>query len=92
MVTKNDLNMEQNILWKSYSILVWIIYLPLGLAFCAISIFQIAALVVTIIGIPSAIVIAKSIGTYFNPVNKVCVPVAVRDEMKRREANGYFNR
>jgi hypothetical protein len=26
------------------------------------------------VGIPVALVLAKTVGTYFNPINKICVP------------------
>jgi uncharacterized membrane protein YccF (DUF307 family) len=86
MVSKDDLNMEQNAAWRTYSTILWILYMPFGLIFCMLSIFQIVGLFVTIIGIPVAIVIAKSLPTYFKPVNKKCVPVAVREELERRQA------
>jgi hypothetical protein len=41
---------------------------------------------VTIINIPVALVIAKSLGTYLNPVNKLCVHSAVVEEIERRKA------
>jgi uncharacterized membrane protein YccF (DUF307 family) len=41
----------------------------------------------SIIGIPVALVIAKSLGTVLNPVNKVCVPAAVAEELERRKAS-----
>ena len=37
------------------------------------------------------IVIAKSIGTYFNPVNKKCVSQAVADELERRKAQAQID-
>lgn len=86
MVSKDDLNIEQNAAWKAYSTIVWILYIPFGLVLCVLALFQIVGLFITIIGIPVAIVIAKSLGTYFKPVNKKCVPVAVRDEIERRQA------
>lgn len=86
MVSKDDLNIEQNQAWKTYSTIVWILYIPFGLFLCILALFQIVGLFITIIGIPVAIVIAKSLGTYFKPVDKECVPVAVRDELQRRQA------
>lgn len=50
------------------------------------TIIQIVELFITIIGIPVALVLAKSLGTYFNPVNKICVPKAVKDELEKRNA------
>lgn len=85
MVSKNDLSIEQNQLWKSYSFIIKIIYFPFGLIFTLISILQIMGLCITIVGIPIAIVIAKSLGTYLQPVGKVCVPQAVANEITSRK-------
>lgn len=74
MVSKNTLNKKQNQLWKAYGFIVRIIYFPIGLVLAVVTIFQIVGLFISIIGIPTAIVLAKSLETYFNPVNKVCVP------------------
>lgn len=86
MVSKNDLNIERNSAWKAYSTVIMIIYFPFGLIFAIISIFQIVGMAITIVGIPVAIVMAKSLGTTLNPVNKKCVSVAIVDEMQRRKA------
>ena len=51
-----------------------------------VTIIQIALLFITIIGIPVALVLSKSLSTYFNPVNKICVPVAIRDEIEKENA------
>jgi uncharacterized membrane protein YccF (DUF307 family) len=72
MVSKTDSGEKQNPLWKAYGTLISIIWFPIGLFLCVVTIFQILALCITIIGIPMAIVLAKSLGTYLNPVNKVC--------------------
>lgn len=86
MVSKSDLNENQNTAWKAYSTIIMILYLPFGLLFCIVSVFQVAALFLSIIGIPAALVVAKSLGTYLNPVNKKCVASAVKDELERRSA------
>ena len=57
-----------------------------GLFITIITIFQIAFLFITIIGAPVALVLAKSLGTFFNPVNKVCVPKAQSEEISRRKS------
>jgi uncharacterized membrane protein YccF (DUF307 family) len=44
----------------------------------------------TIIGIPLSIIIAKSLSTYLRPDNKKCVPVEVRDELKKMKAQSYI--
>lgn len=86
MVSKSDLNIEQNVLWKSFSKIIMVIYFPFGLILAAVGIIQVLALCITIIGIPMAIIIAKSLGTYLNPVNKKCVPSAVAAELENRKA------
>lgn len=86
MISKSELGVEQNTLWKSFSLVVRIIYFPIGLILAIISIFQIVGLFISIIGIPAALVAAKGLSTTFNPVNKVCVPKAVEEELKLRKA------
>jgi uncharacterized membrane protein YccF (DUF307 family) len=86
MVSKNDLKIEQNPLWKGYSAMVMVVYLPFGVLFTVISVIQVAALCLTIVGIPVALVIAKSLGTILNPVGKQCVHAAVVEELEHRRA------
>ena len=86
MISKKDLNVDQNKLWQSFSFIVRILYFPFGLFLAIVTIFQIAGLFITIIGIPVALVLVKSLGTYFNPVNKTCVPKAVQNELEQRKA------
>jgi len=86
MVRKSDLDIKQNLLWKSFGIFVRILYFPFGLILAVVTLCQIVGLFVSIVGIPVAIVLAKSLETYFNPVNKICVPVAVTDEINHKKA------
>lgn len=92
MVNRSALKGQQNEVWKAYSVIVTVIYIPFGLILAIVCILQIAGLFVTLAGIPLAIVLAKSLGTFFNPVNKVCVPRAVADEISRRTAAGDVGR
>ena len=82
MVNKNTLSIEQNILWRTYSTIVAIIYFPFGLLLTIASVFQVIALFFSIIGIPVALVIAKSLGTFLNPVNKKCVDQNIFKEIQ----------
>jgi uncharacterized membrane protein YccF (DUF307 family) len=91
MVSKKDLNAMQNKYWQTFSLIVRILYFPFGLILATAAIFQIAALFITIVGIPVALVLAKSLGTFFNPVNKTCVPRAIKDEMERRKATAQID-
>ncbi len=86
MISKKDLKADQNKLWQTFGIIVRILYFPFGLFLAVVTVFQIAALFISIVGIPVALVLAKSLGTYFNPVNKICVPKAVADELDSRKA------
>jgi len=92
MVSKSELNVEQNKAWKAYSTIVMILYFPFGLFFTIVAVFQVIGLFISIIGIPPALVLTKSLGTYLNPVNKKCVPSAVTDELEGRKAQGYVNK
>jgi len=73
MVDKEVLNQRSNLAWEAYSFIVRIIYFPFGLILAIMTLFQIVGLCISIVGIPLAIILSKSLSTYFNPVNKVCV-------------------
>lgn len=89
MVSKSDLETitekERPRWWKIFALIVRILYFPFGL----INVILMACLAcvefVTIAGIPCALVYIKSLGTYFNPINKVCVPEVVAKEIQRRK-------
>jgi uncharacterized membrane protein YccF (DUF307 family) len=85
MVKKSELNIEQNKAWKAYSFIITVLYFPFGLFLTICAIFQVVLLCFTVVGIPVAMVVAKSLGTYLNPVNKKCVSSAVRTELDRRK-------
>lgn len=85
MVSKSKLNVEQNAAWKTYGTIVRILFIPFGLLFFLAGLCQAIALFMTIIGIPVALVVIKSLGTYWNPVNKKCVPAAVIADIERHK-------
>ncbi|MFW6046790.1 MAG: YccF domain-containing protein [Candidatus Woesearchaeota archaeon] len=86
MVSKKDAQIKENKLWKNYGIIIRIIYFPFGLILALITIIQIAGLFVSLIGIPVALVLAKSLRTYFNPVGKICIHRDVSLEIRARKA------
>lgn len=96
MVSVSDLGVSENPLWKAYSTIVMVLYLPIGLIMCIIQLFQIAGLCLSIVGIPTALVLLKSLTTYLNPVGKKCVPVAVAYDVEARKnkatVDAYFDR
>ena len=57
-----------------------------------LSVFQVAVSFIFIVTIPVALVVAKSLGTVLNPVNKVCVPIAVAEELERRKGEQQIAR
>jgi len=87
MINGKELNDDQNKAWQSFGVIMQIIYFPFGLLLAAATVLQIAGLFISIIGIPVALVLAKSLSTYFNPVNKKCVIKEVEDELNHRKAN-----
>ena len=92
MINKSDINPNQNKAWKTFGIIVRILYFPFGLILAILTVFQIAGLFITIVGIPVALVLAKSLGTFFNPVNKSCVSKAVFDEVASRKAKAQVDK
>lgn len=92
MISKNELNVDQNAAWKTFGIIVRILYFPIGLFLTIMTIFQIVGLFISLVGIPVALVLAKSLGTYFNPVNKTCVNKAVADELESRKAKAKVDK
>jgi uncharacterized membrane protein YccF (DUF307 family) len=90
MVDKADIPVRSNLLWGAWSLLVRILYFPIGLVAAVIVLFKIVGLCISIIGIPLAIILAKSLGTYFNPVGKVCVSDAFADEIAARADRRRF--
>ena len=75
MVSSSEAGRQRHPLWAAYSTIIMILYLPLGLVAFLFGLVQCLGLAITIIGLPGAYIIFKSLGTYFNPVGKVCVPV-----------------
>jgi len=76
MVHKNripNLENRDGLLWQVFSLVVRIIYLPIGVVLTLLIISQMIGCAITVIGFPVAMVLFKSLSTIWNPVNKVCV-------------------
>lgn len=86
MVNSKDLHAPKNPVWDTFSTIITILYFPFGLLIALVTVFQIIACCLTIIGIPIAIVLAKSLTTYLNPVNKICVARDVAILIARQKA------
>lgn len=86
MVSKSKLNSSENVAWKTYSKIVSIVYFPFGLILTIAAVIQVIAMFISLVGIPAALVLSKSLGTFLNPVNKKCVHGAVVEELNKRKA------
>lgn len=92
MVDRRDLKGSHNQLWDAFGGIARVLYFPFGLILAIVTIFQIAGLFLSVVGIPLALVLAKSLSTYFNPVSKICVPRAVAQDMAKRKAEMQVDR
>ena len=77
-----------NILVVTYSCLLRIVYFPIGLILSILFLFSIVSDFLSIIGIPCALVWAKSLPAIFDPIDKICVPGEISDEINRRKTLG----
>jgi len=92
MISDSKLNEDKSTLWKVLSVIAFIVYLPFGILASIVTIIQICLLFITIVGIPVALVLAKSLSTYFNPIGKVCVDSELVDELNKRKAKEKADR
>lgn len=86
MIRRKDLKSSENSLWQKYETVVAILWLPLGAILALCLAIQTGLMFLSILGIPAAIVLAKSLPTTLNPVGKICVPRAVSEELERKKA------
>ncbi|WP_314878527.1 YccF domain-containing protein [Haemophilus parahaemolyticus] len=87
MVSKSKHDVKQNPIWKTYSSIIMVVYVILiGWWNFLLALCSIVVAVPFIVTIPPAIAMAKSLGTIFNPVGKICVPIAVAKELEQRVA------
>tara|TARA_B110000208_G_scaffold88744_1_gene111919 strand:+ start:853 stop:1308 length:456 start_codon:yes stop_codon:yes gene_type:complete len=88
MISDSKLKKDKTPFWKILSVIAFILYLPIGIFTSIITIIQIILLFISIIGIPIAVILSKSLSTYFNPINKICVSTSVAKEIEKRAASG----
>ncbi len=92
MMSSSELPGNRNPVWRAYSFVIMLLYLPFGLVAFVVGLVQAVGLALTIVGIPVALVVAKSLGTYLNPVGKVCVPYGTGEELRRKAVREYLDR
>ncbi len=87
MIVKPKGDVPPSPLWKTYSAILKIVYVIfIGIPLFLLTCVQIVGLCCTIIGIPAAIILAKSVRTYLQPVDKICVPYRVADVIEDNKA------
>lgn len=89
MVRKNKGSITDavHMTYQTYANIVKVIYIIVfGIWLFIGGIFTVIGQFITIIGIPCAIVLAKLLGTIFNPVDKVCISHDLAEELRRRVA------
>lgn len=87
MVSKSDMGVKQNSIWRAYSAIFKVIYvISFGWIGFVGGLIAIPFLCIWIVTIPHAIAYAKSLRTVLNPVGKICVSVETRNELQRRKS------
>lgn len=87
LVSRKDLDLvrpeERSTAATAFSTVITILYFPFGLIAAAGALFAMLGEFLSIIGIPCGIVWFKALPAIFMPVDKICVPKAVADEIAR---------
>lgn len=86
MVDESLVGKSKPVAWNIFGVIIFIIYLPFGIVLALLTVIQICFLFISILGIPAAIVLSKSLSTYFNPVGKICVDSKVVSELEKEKA------
>lgn len=96
LVSKKDLELirpqERSEAMKIYSTIIFVLFIPFGVIAAGLACFQILYCFLSIVGIPCGIVWVKLLPSLFNPVDKVCVPKSVADEIGRIKAGNTVAR
>ncbi len=90
MINKKHIKSTADTTWETYSKVIMLFYIPLGCLIVMCAVIQMIVLCITIIGIPIALILAKSLSTYFNPVNKICVPRGVSNILADKKAQDFL--
>ena len=96
LVSRKELDLvrpqERSTAATAYSTIITVLYFPFGLIAAAGALFAMIGEFLSIIGIPCGIVWFKALPAIFMPVDKVCVPKAVADEIARIKAGDTVRR
>lgn len=96
LVTRKELDLvrpeERSTAAAAFSTVITILYFPFGLIAAAGALFAMIGEFLSIIGIPCGIVWFKALPAIFMPVDRICVPKAVADEIARIKAGDTVRR
>lgn len=96
LVTRKELDLvrpeERSTAAATFSTVITILYFPFGLIAAAGALFAMIGEFLSIIGIPCGIVWFKALPAIFMPVDRICVPKAVADEIARIKAGDTVRR
>lgn len=96
LVTRKELDLvrpeERSTAAVAFSTVITILYFPFGLIAAAGALFAMIGEFLSIIGIPCGIVWFKALPAIFMPVDRICVPKAVADEIARIKAGDTVRR
>jgi len=83
MVDESLVGKSKPVAWNIFRVIIFIFYIPFGIVLALVTVIQICFLFISILGIPAAIVLSKSLSTYFSPVGKICVDSKVVSELEK---------
>lgn len=90
LISQTDTNEKNSAAWDVLSTILFIIYLPIGIIVSGLFLYDAALQCLTIVGIPMAIPIIKSLSAIFNPIGKKCVSSEVKDMIDRKKARQEY--
>jgi uncharacterized membrane protein YccF (DUF307 family) len=90
LISKSDLPRKQNFVWKGWSLLLTLVYLPFGIILAVLQILAGIGMLFTIIGIPTGLDIIRS--TNLSPINKICVPRIVAEAVQKNKDRGEIEK
>ncbi len=72
-----------NPVWRTWGIVILILWLPIGICLALGLILQGLLLCISIFGLPAGIAVLKAVPTSLNPVGKKCVSKIAAEELER---------
>ncbi len=96
LVSRKELDLvrpkERSTAAATFSTVITILYFPFGVIAAAGALFAMIGQFLSILGIPCGLVWLKALPAIFMPVDKICVPKPVADEIERIKAGNTVRR